>query len=220
MVIGRLTLSNTGRDAMDRPDLPIEGVPDASRELAEAAVRAGDIDGIGESDGMDWLGEIVAQLEADPQQCWEAMESLSAIDRDIRASIIASLAAYRDRPGVRALLRLLGSSPDPATQTAARLALPEDDSAFIEERVDDATDRHSDGVGQSNDTEPMTALPILWEEADLGSGPGQFAGRIVRSLVTALDGEGRGTIVISVRDGAHRRTAALRRAPGNPRRGR
>ena len=66
---------------MDRPDLPIEGVPDASGEPAEAAVRPDDIDGIGESDGMGWLGEIVAQLEADPEQCWEALESLAAIDR-------------------------------------------------------------------------------------------------------------------------------------------
>ncbi len=44
----------------------------------------------------------------------------------------------------------------------------------------------------------------------LAASSGALAGRIVRSIVTALDGEGRGTIVISVQDGDHRRTAAFR----------
>ncbi len=101
---------------MDRPDLPIEEIHDASGELAEAAVRPDDIDGIGELDGMGWLGEIVAQLEADPEQCWQAVQSLSAIDPDVRAPIIASLASYRERagrPGSAPVARHISRSDDP-----------------------------------------------------------------------------------------------------------
>jgi hypothetical protein len=162
---------------MDPPDLESEGVPDASGEPAEAAVRPGEIDGMG------WLGEIVAQLEQDPEQCWPALESLAAVDGEVCVRIIAALAAYRDIPGVRALLHLLGSSRVPVIRTAARLALP---------------------------AETLPALPVGRGEAELAVAPSPLAGRIVRSLVTALDGEGRGTIVISIRDGAHRRTVAFR----------
>jgi hypothetical protein len=195
---------------MDRPDLPIEGVSDASGELVEAAIRPVEIDGLGELDGMGWLGEIVAQLEADPEQCWQALESLSTIDGDVRAPIITSLGAYRERPGVRTLLRLLGSSPDPTTRTAARLALADDEVAGIENGPDEGTEKNTGDGASANDTEALPALPILRDEAELAAFPGYSAGRIVRSLVTALDGEGCGTIVISVRDDDHRRTAAFR----------
>ena len=193
---------------MDRPDPPTEAVLDGSAERAEAAIRPHDPD---EPGGMAWLGEIVTQLEADPEQCWEALESLSAIDADVRAPIIASLATYRERPGVRALLRLLGSSPDPATQTAARLALPEDQGEAVEDGVVHDSDQPSGDGGTSKDTEALPTLAVGREGAELAAPAGHFASRIVRSLVTALDGEGtRDDRDLGAGCGAHRRTAAFR----------
>ena len=151
--------------------------------------------------GMAWLGEIVAQLEGDPDQCWPAIEALAAVDGEVRVQIIAALTEYRERPGVRSLLDLLGSVRDPALRTAARHALAEDVAPAIADGDDPPTD---------DPTTTLAVAPSGRDGADLAVFPGAAAGRIVRSLVTTVGGEGSGTVVVSVRDGGHRRTAAFR----------
>lgn len=118
----------------------------------------------------DWLGEIVARLGEDPEECWPAFESLSAMDEEIRVEVIAALSPYRDRPGVRDLLGLLEKMRGPANVPAVR---------------------------------PEPSGRALVREAD------RPTPRIARSLVTAIDGEGRGTIVLSAIDRGFRHTAAF-----------
>ena len=40
-----------------------------------------------------WLGEIVDQLECNPQECWQAIETLETLEPDLRLTIINELAA-------------------------------------------------------------------------------------------------------------------------------
>ena len=196
---------------MDRPDLPIEGVPDASGELAEAAIRPDDIDGIGESgwDGLargdrrptrggprtmlggpgEPLGDRRRRSRPDHRDRSRRIANVRASGRCSGCWARLPIRRPRRRPGshsprMKALASRTGSTPTPTSSLS--------------------------GVDTSKDTEALPALPIVRDEGRSRGLLGPFAGRIVRSLVTALDGEGRGTIVISVRDGDHRRTAAFR----------
>lgn len=120
----------------------------------------------------DWLEEIVARLGEDPDECGPAIEGLAALDEEIRAQVLAELVEHGERPGVRDLLRRLGSAVGPAEPGRIATALP--------------------------------ARRVVAAGGDLAG-----SARIVRSLVTAVDGDGRGTIVISAADGGSRRTAAF-----------
>ena len=80
-------------------DLPIDRVPPAEKS---------------------WLNEIVDQLESDPQECWQAFESLEAVEPELRLSIVDELSGLGSRPGAEMLLRLLSSARDLATRAAAR----------------------------------------------------------------------------------------------------
>lgn len=188
--------------------------------IAEGASAGTDLDPVpGAADdpggftGDAWLGEIVARLEEDPDQCWPALESLQSIDADVRAAIIAALAAHRGRPGVRALLDLLGESPEPATRASARRALGLID-ADCEENATESTggttwSEHSGLEMSAAGGDPAWADVPRRLDAGAGAPANHASGRIIRSLVTAVDGDGRGTIVISARDGERRRTAAF-----------
>ena len=73
-----------------------------------------------------WLGEIVDQLESDPQECWLALESL-AIARARIASVDHRRAVEPDRSaGARTLLRLLSSARDLAMRHSGPAALASD----------------------------------------------------------------------------------------------
>lgn len=187
---------------MNPPDLQ---TPNPS-ELADDPVDAGTLaDGPEmnrEPPGMDWLAEIIHRLEEDPQECWPAIESLSAVDGAIRVQVIEALTSHRDRPGVSALLRLLGAMRDPATRSAAIRVLTTD--------PDPPPDGRSIGPSEAGSA---TALPAIRPGSgghahELGISP--RTSRISRSLITAIDGDGRGTIVLSASDGEYRRTAAFR----------
>ena len=195
---------------MDPPDRELPDALAAGAGPFEATVPDADAARHGDEVGMDGLGEIVARLEEDPDECWPAIESLAAVDGEVRVQIIAALAEYSARPGVRALLRLLGSARDPAMRSAARHALAGEEG-FASGSEPDSRDDVRSGVAAA--TEGATALPpalMRRDGPDLAAISRPSAGRIVRSLVTALDGEGCGTIVVSASDGSHRRTAAFR----------
>ena len=152
-----------------------------------------------------WLSEIVDQLERDPQECWQAFESLETVEPELRLSIIDELSGLSSRAGAEMLLRLLSSARDPATSTAARSAL---------ERIDGdsrkplrfaplppvTVDREAgDGLSHADD-ERSLLVPLHAQRC----GPG-----LTRCLVTPVDGRGRGSIVVSVNQRDQRRTAAF-----------
>ena len=80
------------------------------------------------SSELGWLGEIIEQLENDPDECWQALEGLASVERDVRLAVIEALSRHRLRPGVGTLLRLLSSMREPATSQVARFAIEAPDS--------------------------------------------------------------------------------------------
>ena len=160
----------------------------------------------------NWLGEIVEQLEDDPGECWPAMESLVDIDPTIRQSIIAELSSHQSKPGVRTLLRLLSASRDPCTRSMARMALPEPDSDPIAEPAQVGA-----GPSDAGGTGLILAFPPaqrpgveLGLDARTDASPlDRLEIPVIGSLVTPVDGRGRGTIVVSTRQAGQRRTAAF-----------
>jgi hypothetical protein len=190
---------------MDRTDLEHDDPSPRVRDSFEGASPQTD---------LAWLGEIVKQLEEDPQECWPAMEGLAALDPALREAMVAELSNYREKPGVGTLLRLLSAARDPSLRSAARMALPGRDGepTAIARQDGDGT---GDAVGSGRPSAPLPArLPHAGRELDIASRreDGLLDGLgmpIVRALVTPVDGRGRGTIVVSSRRSGQRRTAAF-----------
>jgi hypothetical protein len=138
-------------------------------------------------EGTGWLDEIIDRLEQDPGECWPAFEGLSALDEEARTQVIEALARHRERPGVRELFRLLRATGDPANRSAVAI-----------------------GSASTAGMADLPSLPVLPRVDRLMPEIDRRSARVLRSLVTAVDGEGRGAIVISASDGGSRRTAAFR----------
>src|SRR3954465_5248163 len=115
----------SGRDAMDPPDLEVRDLFDSSGQ-SEAAPPDADGPPAAAGSGTGWLEEIVARLEEDPDESWPAFEGLSELEPEVCLQVTAMLAAYRDRPGVDRLLRLLGTARDPAEREAGTGGPPRD----------------------------------------------------------------------------------------------
>jgi hypothetical protein len=151
---------------------------------------------------------IIEQLEHDPDECWQALEGLESLELDVRLAIIEELSAHRQRPGVRTLLRLLSRAHDPATRAAAGVAIGEPGGGIALL------------LGPASSSPPATSpedeayRPLPRGAGDLFSeGAPAFVEHsslhLARSFVGPVDGQGRGSIGISVRKGAQRRTAAF-----------
>jgi hypothetical protein len=150
------------------------------------------------------LREIAERLQSDPQECWQAVEALAAVELDVRLSIIDELSRHPLTPGARTMLRLLSTARDRATRTSARSALSRADA--------EAGGRLGpDPLEASNQT--GASCWIVRASGDRSGFPGlaheRLKSRVERCLVAPVDGLGRGSIVISVNHGAQRRTAAF-----------
>ena len=153
---------------------------------------------------LGWLEEIIEQLEHDPDECWQALEGLTSVESDVRLAVIQALSRHRLSPGVARLLRLLSSMREPAESQAPRVAIaaselaPSNHLSIAEPTISGlesdctwATSR----VGELSRTRPwVSAQSGIW---------------LSSCLVTPVDGQGRGTIVISVNQGSQKRTAAF-----------
>jgi hypothetical protein len=191
-----------------------------SDDRVESASRRDELDA---SEGADGLSEcspdsdalslelLAARLESDPEECRKAFEGLEAIERETRLEIIAGLGRLGPESGILSLLSHLCDSGDPATRAAAVAAL----SQYSESA--------STAVG------PGLAGSDLSEILVIGDQPAEPAGLpaprrpshtillardyarswLARSLVSAIDGAGQGTIVLSASLGLERATAAF-----------
>lgn len=119
----------------------------------------------------------------------EVVERLEADPRECRPAI-ESLATLDEETRARVIAALAVHADRPAIGALLRLAGVEPPPS-------------------TRTASSLTAIPAGDGGRDLATARGPLAGRIVHSLVTAVDGEGRGTIVLSARDGADRRTAAF-----------
>ncbi len=150
---------------------------------------------------------LAEQLEEEPEGSWVALEGLGAIDRATRGEIIASLAEAPTGPGLVAFLRLLAFAHDDSTRSAALEALfnPNRDDADHRQAWAELAADHFDpkvrdrarrrlAIGGASDDQIEAAIASALEA------PGRPAPELVGSLVTAVDGSGRGSIVLASRD--------------------
>ncbi len=154
------------------------------------------------------LEEIVEQLGSDPAQCWQAIEGLTVLDPPAQVAIITELARFSRSPAVEFLLVLLSKAREEATRAAAQSAL---------ERLAEV-----DEGGEKTGSPPpaLAAESSAGGESGITRGSGKRAQslpvaivgeqrRLLHCLVTPVDGQGRGSIVVSVSRAGQRRTAAF-----------
>ena len=187
-----------------QPDLPAErawealavldyvGLLDAYPALAEVW------DDLDESidDEADTLRELVASLEEDDDGPSVALQGLHAVEPEIRVEIIDGLRGVEGGRGLVEFLRLLVFALEPRTREAALRALEDrsdDDPGVIAAWVSIAAEHDDPAVADRARAwlrrvvgPPRSGLP-----ARLGDAP-----QLIRSSVTAVDGEGRATIVL------------------------
>ena len=177
----------------------LEGYPaliERWRELNEALDEDGSIQDLAEG------------LEGDPDGIWLALQGLGAVEPEVRAEIVASLAQAPPGPGLIEFLRLLCYSHDPTTQTAALDAL-----GSLAGR-----DPHLVAAWTAIASDPPG--PEAASRAGRWLGGGGLAltssrtidlptPRLTRSMVTALDGQGRGVVALSTESGGTHMAAAF-----------
>ena len=191
----------------DQPDLAPErawgalaliegaGMLDAHPLLAERWDELGEtIDS--EEDALETL---VGQLEEEPEGSWVALQGLGAVEPEVRAEIIEGLANAPSGPGLVNFLRLLSFAHDPTTRAASLDALAGSATAFDDEHLaawaeiahdhpdPDVRDRATHLLGPDAD-------PII---AEALARPERARPRVLRNLVTALDGAGQGSILFA-----------------------
>jgi hypothetical protein len=157
------------------------------------------------------LDQLASQIEDEPEGLWLALQGLAAVEPDVRAEIIQGLSQFTPGPNLIEFLRLLCFAHDPATRNAALAALESHDRDGVDPRREAAwtvvADEHPD--------------PEVAERARRWLGPrdrgtivrragAKLAGpRPVHSLVTAIDGQGRGMVALSSKVGTTRSSAAF-----------
>jgi hypothetical protein len=161
-----------------------------------------------EDESLDQLAE---QLESDPDGIWLALQGLGGVEPELRSEIVSGLAGLALGPGLIEFFRLLSFAEQPEIRAAALNALsrPDDDTELRRAWALIAADHP--------DTETVArARRWLGNENEAGgtlvhaTGAGREVPRLVRSLITALDGRGQGTIILSAdRPGAACATAAF-----------
>ena len=205
------------RSLLDQPDLVPERAWDALALLdglglladyPELAERWDDLNEVLDEGGS--LEQLAEQLEREPGEAWLALQGLGAVEPEVRAEIVTGLADVPLGPGVVNFLRLLVYAHDPATRAAALDALEggrRDDpvltlawSSIAETPpAPEVAERARRWLGSS------TALAV----AAGGRGPAQTSPRLLRSLVTAVDGRGQATIALLAQSGPGRVAAAF-----------
>ncbi len=167
--------------------------------------EAGDLPALSEDFGLE---ELTTQLERDPGECERALEGLLAIDEPVRVQIIGQLARISSGLGVLRLLQLLaGAGLGPTSEAAAR-ALEEREprdhgQPMVPARVQETADVDA---RKQPFAKPLGATK---GSGALVSAAGWHRPRIMHSVVTAVDGEGRGSIGLSVSQSGRRCSAVF-----------
>jgi len=160
------------------------------------------------SSELGWLGEIIEQLENDPDECWQALEGLAPVERDVRLAVIEALSRHRLRPGVGKLLRLLSSMREPGTSQVARFVQKAPDVA-PSDRLGVVAPAISGFESESPGGSPWAIGGISERSRTVPAAAERSGTRLASCVVTPVDGQGRGLVVISVNQGSQRRTAAF-----------
>jgi hypothetical protein len=152
------------------------------------------IDGCFDSDCdlSDSLEELAEQLEQDPSQRELARDGLASLEPDIRERILAGLARLPQGPGLSLFLRSLDADWN----------VGNDEGGLDAIKSGKAGDAVASGIAVPADaTSPFCSVPAVDARA---SEP-----RVVRTLITPVDGKGRAAVALSCIQGVTRRTAVF-----------
>lgn len=179
----------------------LEGEP----SLAE---RWEELNEVVDEDGS--IEELVAQIEEDPQGVWLALQGLGAVEPEVRPGIVAGLSGRWLGPRLVEFLRLLVYAHDrPTSQSALDvLAADADVGPAVRGAWADLAAHHSDprviGIAR---TRLGDRVPPGTMGNEAGTAVASTEPRVVDSLVTTIDGLGRGSVIISSRHKNARATA-------------
>jgi hypothetical protein len=199
---------------IDQPALPLErawealALLDGAGMLEQWPELAGRWEELAEAfDEEGSLGELAAQIEEEPDGAWLALRGLGAVEPDVRAEIVSGLAARATGPSLVEFLRLLAFAHDPEARAAAIRALeakdatnPEVAAAWASLAAD-----HPDA-----DVSARALRRLANRGGDALVPRARPAPSLERSLVTAVDGEGRAYIVLTADEAQGRAAAAFR----------
>ncbi len=152
------------------------------------------------------IEELAEQIEGDPEGIWLALQGLVAVEPEVRPQIVAGLARVPRGPGIVEFLRLLAYCHDEPTRAAALaiLAAAPASGPGLREAWIDLAAHHS--------TPSVVAQARRWLGSAQSTGETlatRSAPRLIRSLVTAIDGQGRGMIILNAARNGQRATAGF-----------
>ncbi|WP_169977947.1 hypothetical protein [Tautonia rosea] len=148
------------------------------------------------------LEGLIDQIEEEPEDVWFALQGLAEIEPEVRAEIVTELGhGGAIGPGTAEVLRLLSYAHDPSLRRSAIEALEASGRLAEESDGEDVPHQHIwvDLAAHHPDPE-VAARARRWLGGRGSSGRGLPALRsrptIVASLVSGLDGRGRGQIAL------------------------
>jgi hypothetical protein len=165
----------------------LEDDPELAERWEELVEAAGDDQAI---------DELAEQIEDDAEELWVPLQAIGRIEPEVRAEIVASLAERSPGPGLLEFFRVLAFAHDSATRNAALNALAGStagDAGVERVWAELATDHPDPEVMDEARRWLERASPTSRSQVLVR----QTSPRLSRSLVTAVDGEGRGTIVLA-----------------------
>lgn len=186
----------------------LEGA-DLLGEFPELLARSEELDEWLDEEGS--LEELAEQLEGDPEGTWLALQGLGAVEPEIRPQIILGLGQGQVGPGLAEFLRLLCFAHDPPTRAAALAVLsrPVEDETHVLATWESIAADHPDAEVVACAREWLAGHSKTDVPAVAARSVQQSASSVARSLVTALDGQGRGSVVLASLRGGSVATAAF-----------
>lgn len=188
-----------------QPDLPAERAWEALAVLENAGMLARSPvlqewwDELSELlDEADPIDDLIDQIEDDPDGLWLALQGLGAVEAEVRPEIVAGLADHTPGPGLIEFARLLAYCDDLPTRAAALSILGRVDPANP-----DAVAAWRDLAAHHPDAGVSTQAQRRLGRGGVGLPARRDAAEVVlpsglrRSLVSAVDGQGQGTVLLS-----------------------
>jgi hypothetical protein len=168
--------------------------------------NVGPEDRYGQADALS-LEALSAQLDMDSSECWQAFQGLAALDGQTQLRLVRAIAESMSGQGADTLLRLLSGSNESAVRVEAQagldrrlLPLPTSDTRAVKSPYPPKATSWISTPTTYPGARPTSELAVR----DHPSYPW-----LARSMVTTVDGEGRGAIVVSAIQETQRRTAAF-----------
>jgi hypothetical protein len=185
----------------------------ALERFPDLAERWAELKELLDEDEDETVAQLVEQIEGDPEGIWLALQGLGAVEPEVRPQIVAGMGGRPPGPALVEFLRLLAYAQDVPTRDAALgvLAAAGPEHPEARDAWRDLAEHHpdpavADGARRRVSSDSTAIVPARPSRSQALA---KASPRVARSAVTAVDGLGRGTIVLSAWRGDDRVTAAF-----------